>query len=149
MKSKLRPRAAEPAVLKDATGLGAPPPTSPAALPMHRTQIYLSREEFEFVQGEATRRGEPMAAVIRSLIDERMQVPAEVWEQNPLLASPADPGFVGPADGAINHDHYVHGTPRRWIKRRGRWLEAPPLPADYYTNPASAAAYDRKMEQGR
>ena len=42
------------------------------AAPMVRTQIYLNREEYDFVQAEARRRNEPMAAVIRNFIDEKM-----------------------------------------------------------------------------
>ena len=117
--------------------------------PMHRTQIYLSRPEHEFVQNEAARQGQPMAAVIRALIDEKMDVPESAWTNNPLLSPPADPAFVGPEDGAINHDHYINGGPRKWMKRNGQWVEAPPLPEDYYANPASAAAYDRMVEGKR
>ena len=117
--------------------------------PMHRTQIYLSRPEHEFVQNEAARQGQPMAAVIRALIDEKMEVPESAWTNNPLLSPPADPNFVGPEDGAINHDHYIYGGPKKWMKRKGQWVEAPPLPEDYYANPASAAAYDLMVEGKR
>ncbi|MHB8519685.1 MAG: hypothetical protein ACYDH9_02895 [Limisphaerales bacterium] len=142
-------RSTQPAALKDVAGLYAPASPPPDTGTMRRTQIYLSREEHDFVQAEASRRGEPMAAVIRSLIDERMHVPEAVWDNNPLLAPPADPNFLGPEDGAINHDHYLHGTPKKWIKRNGKWIAAPSLPADYYTNPASAATYDRMLEKHR
>lgn len=117
--------------------------------PMHRTQIYLSRPEHEFVQIEAVRQGQPMAAVIRAFIDEKMSVPESAWTNNPLLSPPADPDFVGPEDGAINHDHYIYGVPRKWMKRNGQWVEAPPVPEDYYADPASAAAYDRMVEGKR
>jgi hypothetical protein len=113
---------------------------------MVRTQIYLSRAEHEFLQREGHRRGEPMAAVIRSLVDEKMALPEDIWENNPLLAPPADREFIGPEDGAINHDHYLHGAPKKWMKKRGQWVATPALPADYYTNPKSAAAYDRMVE---
>ena len=46
--------------------------------PMLRTQIYLSKPEHEFVQTEAARQGQPMAAVIRALIDEKMDIPERV-----------------------------------------------------------------------
>lgn len=135
----------EPLVLRDALALpevpGRPEP------PMVRTQIYLTRAEHRFLQSEATRCGRPMAAILRDYIDERMGVPEASWEDNPLLAPPADPGFVGPKDGAVNHDHYVYGGPKRWVKRGGRWVEAPPLPEDYYTDAAVAAAYDRALEE--
>jgi hypothetical protein len=117
---------------------------------MIRTQIYLSRSEHQFVQAEAAKRGEPMAAVIRDYIDEKMELPDDVWTNNPLLDQPADPDFVGPEDGAINHDHYLYGGPKKWIMQNGDWVEAPPLPDDYFENRASANAYDemiRRMEE--
>jgi hypothetical protein len=132
-----------PEVLRDRADLIS---TEPESRAMIRTQIYLNRAEYDFLQIESRRRNAPMAAVIRSYIDEKMHVPDEIWENNPLLAPPADPKFVGPEDGAINHDHYLYGTPKKWVKRRGKWVEAPPLPGDYYSNPKSAAAYDRSLE---
>ena len=36
--------------------------------------------------------------------------------------------------------------PKKWMKRKGKWVETPPLPEDYHTNAASAAAYDRMVE---
>src|SRR5689334_23072401 len=146
-KSKFYPSTpgSEPQVLKEAQVAFDPAPSGA----MVRTQIYLSRAEYDFLQVQARRREEPMAAVIRSYIDEKMQVPQEVWENNPLLAPPADPGFIGPEDGAINHDHYVHGAPKKWMKRKGQWVPAPALPADYYTDPKSAAAYNRGLEKDK
>jgi hypothetical protein len=115
---------------------------------MLRTQIYLSRQEHDFLQKEAARRGEPMAAVIRSFIDEKMTIPDEVWDNNPLLApSVVDPDWQGQEDGAINHDHYIYGCPKKWVKQNGQWVEAPPLPDDYYTNEVSRRAYDEMLER--
>jgi hypothetical protein len=131
----------EPAMLKEAVYA-----CEADDLPMIRTQIYLSKPEHEFVLNEAARRGQPMAAVIRGLIDEKMDIPDSAWTNNPLLSPPADPGFVGPEDGAINHDHYLYGSPKKWMKRKGQWVETPPLPEDYYSNPESAAAHDRLVE---
>ena len=137
--------ASAPAPMLD-TDPSLAPPESAA---MVRTQIYLSRAEYDFLQGQSRRRAESMAAIIRSLIDDKMQVPEDVWENNSLLAPPADPKFIGPEDGVLNHDHYVSGAPKKWAKRNGKWVERPPLPEDYYTNPKSAAAYDRSMERGK
>ena len=39
---------------------------------------------------------------------------------------------IRPEDGAINHDHYIYGCPKKWMKRKGQWVETPPLPDDYY-----------------
>jgi len=118
---------------------------------MVRTQIYLNQNEYDFVQAEARRRNEPMAAVIREFIDEKMEIPEDAWTNNPMLRpTPHDPDWESPPDAAINHDHYLYGAPKRWVKQNGKWVEAPPLPEDYFDNPASAKAYDAmiaKMER--
>jgi hypothetical protein len=126
----------------------APMAFKPEDEAMVRTQIYLSRTEHNFIQHEAARRGQPMAAVIRAFIDEKMEVPDEVWTENSLLQAPAaDPKWQGPEDGAINHDHYIYGTPKKWMRRKGEWVETPPLPEDYYTNPARRRAYDKEVNR--
>jgi hypothetical protein len=119
-----------------------------AAAPMIRTQIYLSRAEYDFLQRQASKLREPMAAVIRSFIDEKMRVPDDAWKNNPMLAPVADdPNWKGHEDGAINHDHYIYGSPRKWVRKNGQWVEAPPLPDDYYDNAKSRAAYEAKLEK--
>lgn len=130
-------------VLRDAAMLLDTETTGKSA-PMIRTQIYLSPEEHRFLQVESARRGEPMAAVIRAFIDEKMSLPEDVWTHNPLLAPPADPAFLGPEDGVINHDHYIYGTPKRYVKKHEQWGPAPPLPDDYYTNEESRKTYNRR-----
>lgn len=119
-----------------------------AETPMIRTQIYLNKEEYDFVQREASRRDEPMAAVIRGFIDEKMVIPEDAWTNNPMLQpTPHDPSWKGHEDGGINHDHYIYGSPKKWIKVKGEYVEAPPLPDDYYSNRASHDAYDRKIRE--
>ena len=118
------------------------------AAPMVRTQIYLNREEYDFVQTEAKRRNEPMAAVIRKFIDEKMEIPEDAWTNNPMLRPwPHDPDWKGHEDGGINHDHYIYGCPKKWIKVKGKYVEAPPLPEDYYENRASGDAYDKLIRE--
>ncbi len=115
---------------------------------MVRTQIYLSKDEHEFVQREASRRDEPMAAVIRRFIDEKMEIPEDAWTNNPMLKPlPKDPNWKGHEDGGINLDHYLYGVPKDYIKVNGKYVEAPPLPDDYYSNRASREAYDRKIRE--
>ncbi len=141
-RTKYETKTSEPMVLNDALAL---PPEPPA---MVRTQIYLNRVEYDFVQAQATQRGEPMAAVIRAFIDEKMQLPADAWTNNPMLRpTPVDPDWSAPSDAAINHDHYLSGCPKKWVKVKGKWVEAPPLPDDYYTNDASYRAYNRKLQK--
>ncbi|HEY6166894.1 MAG TPA: hypothetical protein VI454_02555 [Verrucomicrobiae bacterium] len=101
-------------------GPAAPVPETES---MIRTQIYLSRPEYDFVQSEAAQRKEPMAAVIRSYIDEKMQLPDEAWADNPMLKpTPRDPKLDLPEDAAINHDHYLYGTPKKYAKVKGKWV---------------------------
>lgn len=115
---------------------------------MVRTQIYLTRAEHDFLQEESAQRGEPMAAVLRAFIDEKMALPTDVWTNNPMLrAAPESLDEEGPTDGAINHDHYLAGTPKKWVKTAGKWEAAPPLPDDYYDNDASYEAYHRQLRQ--
>lgn len=117
---------------------------------MVRTQIYLSREEHAFLQAEAKRRDQPMAAVIRDFVDEKMtdSLPDEAWTNNPIFKPwPTDPTWEGHEDSGINHDHYIYGCPKKWIKVKGEWVESPPLPEDYYENRKSAEAYDRKLRR--
>ncbi|HEY5298253.1 MAG TPA: hypothetical protein VIK59_10025 [Verrucomicrobiae bacterium] len=116
--------------------------------PMIRTQIYLNKHEYDFVQREASRRDEPMAAVIRNFIDEKMELPDEAWTNNPMFKPwPADPDNDSPEDAAINHDHYLYGGPKKWIKMKGKYVEAPPLPEDYFDNRASGDAYDKRLRK--
>lgn len=114
--------------------------------PMIRTQIYLNKGEYDFVQREASRREEPMAAVIREFIDEKMTLPDEAWTDNPMFKPwPAGADDDSPEDAAINHDHYLYGSPKKWIKVKGKYIEAPALPKDYYTNRTSGDAYDKML----
>lgn len=94
---------------------------------MLRTQIYLTRAEHEFLQQEAGRRGEAMSSVIRGIIDEKMAIPGDAWEDNPMFeATPDVEGWSGHEDGAINHDHYIYGSAKNYEKRNGEWVLLPP-----------------------
>ena len=94
---------------------------------MVRTQVYLTRAEHEFLAREAERRGAGMSAVLRAIIDERMSIPEEAWTMNPMLdPTPDVPGWEGREDGALNHDHYIYGSPKNYEKRGDEWVEVPP-----------------------
>ncbi|HZV35594.1 MAG TPA: hypothetical protein VFB72_13555 [Verrucomicrobiae bacterium] len=118
--------------------------------PMVRTQIYLSKAEHDFLQAEARRREQPMAAIIRGFIDEKMEIPDDAWTNNPIFKpwpKEAYSGSDGHEDAGINLDHYLYGVPKDWIKVKGEWVEAPPLPKDYYENRESAEAYDKMIRE--
>jgi hypothetical protein len=112
--------ASKPAEMKETAAVDAV-----ASEPMLRTQIYLNQHEYDFVQSEAKRRHEPMAAVIRGFIDEKMELPDNAWTNNPMLEpTPKDRGFDLPEDAAINHDHYLYGAAKKYVKAKGRWVLA-------------------------
>ena len=89
---------------------------------MLRTQVYLTHAEHQFLQREAVRRGEPMSAFLRRIIDEKMAIPADAWTNNPMLEPTPDDEFEGPEDGSLNHDHYAYGAPKKYKKVRGKWV---------------------------
>ena len=94
---------------------------------MVRTQVYLTRAEHDFLQSEAARRNEPMSAVLRSIIDEKMTIPEDAWKNNPLLRpTPKAKGWKGHRDGSINHDHYVYGAPKKYHEVNGEWVPIHP-----------------------
>ena len=89
---------------------------------MVRTEVYLTRAEHAFLQSEAARRNEPMDAVIRGYIEERMRLPEDAWKNNPMLEpTPKDPDYAGREDGSVNHDFYVYGGTRKYEKRGKQW----------------------------
>jgi hypothetical protein len=93
---------------------------------MMRTQIYLTHAEHKFLQSEAARQNEPVSAVIRRIIDEKMELPDEAWTKNPLLEPTVDdPDFEGREDGSLNHDHYAYGAPKKYAKKGGKWVLLP------------------------
>ncbi|MBU6410471.1 MAG: hypothetical protein KGR98_08785, partial [Verrucomicrobia bacterium] len=104
--------------------------------------------EHEFLRREAARGERTMASVIRSYIDEKMEISEEAWTNNPMLRpTPRDGAGESREDAGINLDHYLYGCPKDWIKVNGKFAEAPPLPEDYYSNPARQKAYDKMIEK--
>jgi len=117
MKRPAKKQPSKPDALKEAI---APYTVEPA---MVRTQIYLTRAEHDFLQSEATRRNQPMSAVLRSIIDEKMTIPEDAWTNNPMLEPTVhDPDFEGHEDGALNHDYYAYGGQKKYHKVKGKWV---------------------------
>jgi hypothetical protein len=121
MKRPKKEKTSEAGVLQEAA------PAFAAEAAMVRTQIYLTRAEHDFLQSEARRRNEPMSAVLRGIIDEKMTIPEDAWTNNPLLRkSPKVKGWKGRRDGSINHDHYVYGAPKKYHEVNGEWVPIHP-----------------------
>ncbi len=117
--------------------------------PMIRTQIYLNSSEHEFLRREAFRRDQPMAAVIREFIDEKMEIPEDAWANNPMLRPTVpDPDWKGHEDGGINHDHYISGGPKQWVKVKGKYVSPHRLcPAIITADAGSREDHERKLRK--
>ncbi|MEA3211811.1 MAG: hypothetical protein QOE70_4868 [Chthoniobacter sp.] len=127
MKAKRKAEEASARIQETATVPDGLVITTPAEPGMVRTQIYLTAREHAFLQRQAARCGETMASLIRRYIDEKMDLPEDLWTNNPLLEPPVhDPAFVGHEDDSINLDHYLYGTPKRYKKVRGKWVPVAP-----------------------
>ena len=120
MKRPAKKQPSKPDALKEAI---APHTVEPA---MVRTQVYLTRAEHDFLQSEAARRNEPMSAVLRGIIDEKMTIPEDAWTNNPLLEpTPYDPEYQGHEDSSLNHEHYAYGGQKKYGKKGGKWVLLP------------------------
>jgi hypothetical protein len=85
---------------------------------MKRKQIYIAPEQEEALQEIAYEAGVPVSHVIReavaAYIAERQEVTVKEPEDHPLwriVGAADDPD--APADGALNHDHYLYGAPKK------------------------------------
>jgi hypothetical protein len=77
----------------------------------HRTQIYLTRDQYTFLCNQAEKRGASIAGIVRELIDEK--IPKEKdYENNPLFTVGKDGFRMGRRKGSLNHDEYLYGGKR-------------------------------------
>lgn len=73
----------------------------------HRTQIYLTRDQYTFLCNQAEKRGASIAGIVRELIDEK--IPKEKdYENNPLFTVGKDGFRMGRRKGSLNHDEYLY-----------------------------------------
>lgn len=90
---------------------------------MVRTQIYLPADVHEKLRARAERQGLTLALQIRAALEEYFNR-LDVVEEGVLRAD--DPifrfigiGSGGTSDAALEHDHYLYGSPKRGIARTG------------------------------
>ncbi|NTU43431.1 MAG: hypothetical protein HGA78_10385 [Nitrospirales bacterium] len=72
-----------------------------------RTEIYLTKEEYDYLRRESEKKRVSIAEVVRQLIEERM--PKESYEENPLFSIGKDGFTMGRARGSEEHDKYIYG----------------------------------------
>ena len=85
---------------------------------MVRTQVYLPQATHDALVERAKEQGLTMASQIRAALDEYFRRTHD--EDEGAILQPNDPIFEligkfdsGLTDVAINHDHYLYGTPKR------------------------------------
>lgn len=80
---------------------------------MQRLQISLDEEHYEFLKSESFITGQSMAAVLRNLLDEIIQIrQQEILQHDPIWeAIGIGEEIEGPTDISANVDHYLYGEP--------------------------------------
>jgi len=73
----------------------------------HRTQIYLTQEQYRYLRQQAERKKASLAQIIREIIDERLPKKAD-YDENPLFSLGKDKFSLGRKHGAQKHDDYIY-----------------------------------------
>jgi hypothetical protein len=77
------------------------------ATKIHRTQIYLKEEQYQYLCREAGRKGTSIAKIVRQLIDDRLPKDKD-YENNPLFSIGKDGFSMGRRRGSLKHDDYIY-----------------------------------------
>jgi len=72
-----------------------------------RTQIYLTREEYEYLSQQSEKRQSSIAEVVRQLIEEKMPKEKD-YEDNPLFAIGKKGLSMGRKEGSVKHDDSLY-----------------------------------------
>ncbi|MCL4301632.1 MAG: hypothetical protein KJ077_38380 [Anaerolineae bacterium] len=80
---------------------------------MQRLQVSLDEEHYEFLKSEAFVTGQSMAAVLRNMLDELIQIrQQEILQHDPIWqAIGVAEEIEGPTDISANVDRYLYGEP--------------------------------------
>ncbi|MEW5746585.1 MAG: hypothetical protein AB1805_14230 [Nitrospirota bacterium] len=73
----------------------------------HRTQIYLTHEQYRYLRRQAEKKKSSIAQVIREIIDERLPKEAD-YDDNPLFSIGNDGFSLGRKQGSQKHDDYIY-----------------------------------------
>jgi predicted DNA-binding protein len=74
---------------------------------VHRTQIYLTKEQYQYLQRQAEKKKASIAEIVRELINERLPKDKD-YEDNPLFSIAKDGFSMGRHKGSIKHDEYIY-----------------------------------------
>jgi len=73
----------------------------------HRTQLYLTKEQYEFLRRQAEKNKASIAEVVRKLINEHLPKDKD-YENNPLFSLGADGFSMGRPHGSRGHDDHIY-----------------------------------------
>jgi hypothetical protein len=74
---------------------------------VRRTQIYLKKEQYQYLRQQAERKQSSIAEVVRELIDARLPKESD-YKDNPLFSIAKDGFSMGRRKGSTKHDHYIY-----------------------------------------
>ena len=74
---------------------------------MKRTQIYLEKDQYDFLSKESEKRGISIAKYIRELINKSMPKERE-WEESSFWSIGEDGFTTGKRRGSIEHDRVIY-----------------------------------------
>lgn len=74
----------------------------------HRTQIYLTKEQYQYLRQQAEKKRSSIAGIIRELIDQRLPNEND-YKDNPLFSLSDDSLKMGRKKGSRQHDDYIYG----------------------------------------
>ena len=73
----------------------------------HRTQIYLTREQYQYLRQQAEKRKASIAQIVRELINEHLPKDKD-YEHNPLFLIGKDGFSMNRRRGSLKHDDYIY-----------------------------------------
>jgi len=73
----------------------------------HRTQIYLTKEQYRYLKHQAERKKESIAQIVREMINEKLPKEKD-YETNPLFSVGKDGYLMGRSKGSVKHDEYIY-----------------------------------------
>lgn len=74
----------------------------------HRTQIYLTKEQYQYLRLQAEKKQSSIAGIIRELIEHRLPKDSD-YEGNILFSLPAGKLKMDRTKGSSRHDDYIYG----------------------------------------
>jgi hypothetical protein len=74
---------------------------------VHRTQIYLTQEQYRYLRLQAEKKRASIAEIVRELINERLPKDRD-YEENPLFSVGKDGLSMGRHKGSARHDDYIY-----------------------------------------